>query len=84
MSLNLKNDEAHKLARELSAITGESMTEAVTRAVRERLHRVKRERTGSLSERLLEIGKDCASRLQEPVKSLDHDALLYDENGLPK
>jgi antitoxin VapB len=81
MSLNIKNEEAHKLARQLAEATGESMAVAVTKAVRERLHRVQVERRGGLAARLLEIGKDCAAHLKGPV---DHEALLYDENGLPR
>jgi len=41
MSLNIKNEEAHRLARELAALTGESMTVAVTEALRERIERVR-------------------------------------------
>lgn len=81
MSLNIKNKEAHALARELAEATGESMAQAVTEAVRERLRRVRNERRGDLAARLLAIGKDCAAHLEGDV---DHDKLLYDENGLPK
>ncbi|HEV7217282.1 MAG: type II toxin-antitoxin system VapB family antitoxin [Terriglobales bacterium] len=86
MSLNIKNKDAHKLARQLSRLTGESLTEAVTEAVRERLRRVqdKEKHTAKLSDRLLEIGQDCATRLKEPFRSADHGDLLYDEKGLPK
>jgi antitoxin VapB len=84
MSLNIKNKDAHKLAQQLSRLTGESMTEAVTRAVRERLERVQDKNGASLSDRLLEIGGDCAKRLKEPFRSGDHGELLYDEKGLPK
>jgi antitoxin VapB len=84
MGLNLKNDEAHQLARELAALTGESMTAAVTVAVRERLERVRAQKRGSLANRLLAIGKDCAPRLKEPFRSIDHGDLLYDERGLPR
>jgi antitoxin VapB len=85
MSLNIKNNEAHKLALELAALTGESMATAVTEAVRERLDRV-REQQGrtSLSDRLLAIGKDCAAHLKEPFLSVDHGALLYGDDGLPR
>jgi len=34
MGLNIKNKEAHRLAEELAKLTGESMTAAVTIAVR--------------------------------------------------
>jgi antitoxin VapB len=84
MSLNIKNEETHRLVRELAALTGESMTTAVTEAVRERLDRMRRERGISLSDRLLSIGKDCAARLAEPYRSADHADLLYDERGLPR
>jgi len=84
MSLNIKNKEAHKLAQQLARFTGESMTVAVTEAVRERLERVRRERGVALSDRLLEIGKDCAAHLKEPFRSIDHGHLLYDKKGLPR
>jgi antitoxin VapB len=85
MSLNIKNDEAHRLAQKLSRLTGESMTAAVTEAIRERLERVRRERgEAPLAERLLRIGKDCAARLKEPFRTVDHGELLYDERGLPR
>ena len=84
MSLNIKSEEAHRLARELAEVTGESMTVAVTVAVRERLDRLHRQRGASLVERLLAIGRDCAAHLKEPYRSVDHGALLYDERGLPR
>jgi antitoxin VapB len=84
MGLNIKSEETHRLAKELSRLTGESMTAAVTEAVRERLDRVRRERAVGLADRLLAIGKDCAARLKEPFLSADHWDLLYDERGLPR
>lgn len=84
MSLNIKSKEAHRLAQELARVTGESMTVAVTEAVRERLDRVRRERAGGLADRLLAIGKDCAAHLKEPFRTVDHRDLLYDESGLPR
>jgi antitoxin VapB len=85
MSLNIKNEEAHKLAQQLAKLTGENMTEAVTNAVRERLERAREDRrTSRLSERLLTIGKDCARRLKQPFRTIEHGDLLYDEKGLPK
>ncbi|MFZ3266464.1 MAG: type II toxin-antitoxin system VapB family antitoxin [Terriglobales bacterium] len=84
MSLNIKNKEAHELAQQLAEATGESMTAAVTEAVRERLHRIRGQRGGGLSGRLLSIGKDCAAHLKEPFRTLDHGSLLYDDQGLPR
>lgn len=84
MGLNIKNPETHRLAEELAKRTGESMTAAVTTALRERLDRVQREQGASLADRLLAIGHDCAKHLKEPFRSADHDKLLYDDRGLPR
>jgi antitoxin VapB len=83
MSLNVKNPEAHELARELAELTGESMSSAVTIAVRERRDRVLADRSGGLAQRMLEIGRDCAERLPEKLRRIEHGELLYDEDGLP-
>jgi antitoxin VapB len=82
MSLNIKNEEAHRLARRLARLTGESLTDAVTRALRERLERV--EAPSDLARQLLEIGRDCAGRLDGPARTIAHGDLLYDERGLPR
>jgi antitoxin VapB len=84
MALNIKNKEAEKLVHELAEVTGETMTAAIKEAVRERLDRVRSERGKGLAERLLKIGKDCASHLHEPYRSVDHGDLLYDEKGMPR
>jgi antitoxin VapB len=44
----------------------------------------KSQAASELAARLLEIGRECASHLREPYKSVDHGDLLYDERGLPK
>jgi antitoxin VapB len=84
MGMNIKNDEAQKLAHKLSELTGESLTAAVTEAVRERLERVQSAEGSGLADRLLRIGKVCAAHLKEPFRSADHADILYDERGLPR
>jgi antitoxin VapB len=84
VGLNIKDPETHRLAKELAKRTGESMTAAVTTAVRERLDRVRREQGDNLADRLLAIGKDCAKRLKEPFRSATHGDLFYDDRGLPR
>ena len=84
MALNIKNEETQKLAHELSKLTGESLTAAITEAVRERLDRVRSQRGRGLADRMLKIGKDCAAHLHEPYRSVDHGELLYDEKGMPR
>ena len=80
MSLNIKNEETHRLVQELASLTGESMTAAVTEAVRERLERMKSE---GRAERIHRIRKEFAARLKGK-RLPDHGELLYDERGLPK
>jgi len=84
MALNIKNEKIHRIAKQLARATGESITEAATVAIRERLERVRRESKEGSVERLMKIARECAAHFKEPVKSIDHGELLYDENGLPK
>jgi antitoxin VapB len=84
MGMNIKNEETYRLTKQLTQLTGESLTTAITEAVRERLNRIRRERGVDLSEHLLAIGRDCAAHLKEPFRTIDHDEMLYDKRGLPK
>jgi len=83
-SLNLKSDEAYRLARELSERTGKSMTAVVVEALRERLMQLKQESEEEFVERILAIGRDCAAHMTEEERSIDHGELLYNEMGLPR
>ncbi|MGA9508974.1 MAG: type II toxin-antitoxin system VapB family antitoxin [Candidatus Sulfotelmatobacter sp.] len=83
MSLNIKDEEAHRMARQLARLTNESMTAAVREALRERLERVRGAGMTKV-ERLLKIGRECAPLWKEPYGSVEHGDLLYDEKGLPK
>ncbi len=85
MSLNIKNEEACRLAGELAELTGETMTGAITVALRERLAREKRRRdVDARVQELHAIGQRCAKLVGEGPSSLEHGDLLYDERGLPK
>ncbi len=84
MTMNIKNKDTYRLTKQLARLTGETLTSAITAAVRERLDRIRRERGGDLADRLLAIGRDCAAHLEEPIRSIDHADMLYDERGLPK
>jgi antitoxin VapB len=81
MALSIKSDEADQLARELVAETGESLTTAVTEALRARLHEVRRSRR-QLARRLLAISEE-ASRLPRADERSDEQIIGYDEHGLP-
>lgn len=83
MTLNIKDPEAHELARKLAELTGETMTRAVTEALRERLARLTRaEKRETAADDLLAIGRRCAATLKG--KPVDHGSLLYDDRGLPR
>jgi antitoxin VapB len=82
--LNIKNEETVRLAKELSQITGENVTQAVTRALADRLEalrkRAQRKRKGVAVD-LMAIGRECAE-----LPSLDArspDGILYGDDGLP-
>ena len=85
MSLNIKNTETTRLIRELADLTGESMTGAVTEAVRERLERIREiDDMDGRAERLHAIVVDMRARLPADFFDIDIADLLYDEDGLPK
>jgi len=80
MQLNIKNDEAHRLATELAQLTGESLTSAVIAALRERLTRERR-RTNDIAARLMEVGRRHAA-LPDTGRN-QGEILGYDKQGLP-
>ena len=82
MTLNIKDPEAHRLARAIAKETGETMTRAVTEALRERYERLQSRRGKVSVEELLAIAKRASAQVKRPY--LDHAELLYDERGLPK
>ena len=84
MGMNIKNPETFRLAHELSDLTGESVTGAVTASLRERLERLRAEQRQGLAAALLLIGRDVASRLPDEMRSGDLRAELYGEDGLPR
>ena len=81
MQINIKNDEARMRADEITKRTGETITEAVTEALKQRLKKLTVEERVA---RVMEIAKEVSSRMEEPWKSMDHGDLLYDDRGLPK
>ncbi len=82
--LNIKSEDAYRLASELSELTGESLTAAVTEAVRERLarERATRGREARLA-RIRAIAAEIRAGMGTPLPTSDH-GWMYDEDGLPK
>jgi antitoxin VapB len=83
MALNIKDEAADTLARELAAETGESITTAVTIAVRERLERLRgavpRERR---QQELTQIARRSSKRRVRDARDAD-EILGYDAHGVP-
>ncbi len=83
MALSLKDKETDRLAREVAALTGETLTDAIRKALAERLERERLRRGGSkrLAERLMEIGRHCAALPDIDTRSPD-EIVGYDETGM--
>jgi antitoxin VapB len=86
VTMNIKNPEAHRLAKELACLKGETITTAVIVALRERLEREAHGRSSreGVAARLMQIARDYQSQMTSDFRDLDPDELLYDDLGLPK
>ena len=82
MALNLKSREAHELAKQLSELTGQSMTQAVVDALREAVAR-RTPRATAKRELLDRIAAHCAALPVLDDRTADQ-ILGYDEHGLPR
>ena len=84
MALSIKSIEAERLAREIAAKTGESLTGAIQKALEERLERLQKQRRSQI----------LAGQLEEILRRVDqlpvldprspNEILGYDEHGLPR
>lgn len=84
MALSIKSMETERLAREIAAKTGESLTDAIRKALEERRDRLRNQRRSQI----------LASQLEEILRRVDQlpvldsrspdDILGYDEHGLPR
>ncbi len=84
MPLSIKSSEAERMAREIAAKTGESLTGAIQTALQERLERLNQQQRS----------RNLATQLQEILRRVDQLPVLdsrtpeeivgYDENGFPR
>jgi antitoxin VapB len=85
MTLHIKDEKADRLARELAQATGETLTEAVTKALEERLQRERGLRDADFEARfrgVMEILREIDKLPVLDVRTPD-ELLGYDEHGLP-
>ena len=84
MALNIKDAETDRLARELAAETGESITVAARRAIEERLVRIRAQRkAASVEEDLRALVRRGRARPVLDERNPD-EIVGYDEHGLPR
>lgn len=84
MAISIKSIETERLAREVAAKTGESLTAAIQRSLEERLERLQQQRRSQI----------LANQLEEILRRVDQLPILdsrtpdeilgYDEHGLPR
>jgi antitoxin VapB len=83
LALSLKDKETDRLARQVAALTGETLTDAIRKALAERLERerLRRGQPANLADRLEALGKECAALPEYDTRS--PEAIVgYDENGM--
>jgi antitoxin VapB len=84
MPVSIKDPETERLARRLSAVTGETITAAVRQALRERLQRVEgRSTSPRLTDELRAIRERCAALPVLDPRGAD-EIVAYDEFGVPR
>jgi antitoxin VapB len=85
MHLNIKSDEAHRMAQMLARLTGESMTQAVVTAIAERLERERRQARQckqDMDAQLRALAEQCIAL--PLLDDRDMNTVLYDRSGLPE
>lgn len=83
MAISIKDPETDRLARQLAATTGETLTDAIREALRERLAREAQRARRGLGAEVRRI-QERVARLPVLADRTDDEILGYDENGLPR
>jgi antitoxin VapB len=86
MPLSIKNADLERLARQVATETGESLTEAIRKALEERWHRLRlrhKHRSRILRDQLEDVLRrvDAMPRLDNRPAD---EILDYDEHGVPR
>jgi antitoxin VapB len=84
VALSIHNPKAEKLAREVAAKSGESITQSIITALEDRLERIEGKRAvTNLAAELMKIGERC-SRLPDLDQRTPEQILGYDPTGVPE
>jgi len=84
MALSIKHDEADRLARALARQTGETLTDAVVTALRERLDRIRRPRRAKRLQAEIRALQKRVSALRVADSRTADEIIGYDQRGLPR
>ena len=79
MSLHIEDEETRQLADELAQLTGETVTDVITVALRERQREI-----AERLRRMRAISRRAARLLRPGPSAVEHGDFLYDEDGLPR
>lgn len=83
MALSIKNQEVDRLARRLAKVTGESMTEAICNALKQRLEKeTGRKQPNTIRDEILRI-RERVARLPRKDHRSDENIIGYDDHGIP-
>ena len=84
MALSIRNPRAEKLARQVAAESGESLTQAIIHALEDRLERLKgRRTTADIAEEIMKISLRCRALPEKDQRAPD-EILGYDDRGVPQ
>jgi len=83
MGLSIRNSEVEKLARRVSRLTGETMTGAISKSLKERLERLERDRSQDAVRKRIDKILARVHALPDLDTRTPDEILGYDENGLP-
>lgn len=83
MAMSIKSLEVERLAREIAAKTGDSLTGAIQKALEERLMRLQQHRKSQILLSQIEEILQRVDRLPILDSRTANEILGYDENGLP-
>lgn len=84
MAINIKNEAVSRQAVELAKVMGESITDAVGKAIQEKLERVEGSGRKGIAAKLKTLSETCVRNAPASWLTFDYDAELYDERGMPR
>ena len=83
MALSIKNPETEQLARQVAQITGESLTEAIQKSLRERMERLHQQRKRQFRREEVEAILRRVDALPVLDARSPDEIIGYDEHGIP-